>query len=280
MKLKRENIGEHYNRTQIIYDLFWMNKKNLGMHFGFWEKGTKSLHEAILNENKIVAESLEINKSDVVLDAGCGVGGTALWIAETYGANVIGITLSEKQIELARKYTLKRKLGHLVKFYVKDFRYTDFPNGAFTKILAIESVSHNDKKGDFIKESFRLLKPNGRLVVADGFVKEKINSEEEALLERWCNGWAMPKLSTAKDFQEKLEEVGFVNINIIDKTKEIEPSSKRVYLVVGKFLHYIFDIMRLLKLHSSHGGTEAAYLQYIAFKDGIAKYYLFSAQKP
>lgn len=82
-------VGKHYDRNQIFYNLFWLNKKNLGMHYGFWEKGTKTLHQAILNENKAVAQALKIKKSDIVLDAGCGVGGTAIWLANNYGIKIL-----------------------------------------------------------------------------------------------------------------------------------------------------------------------------------------------
>lgn len=280
MNLPNEKVKQHYDRTQTLYNLFWMNKKNLGMHYGFWEKGTKSLHEAILNENRIVAEKLDIEKSDLVLDAGCGVGGTAIWMAENYEARVIGITLSEKQVRLAKKYAKERGVGYLVDFKVGDFCNTGFPDEFFTKIFGIESVCHAEKKEDFMRETYRILKPGGKLVVADFFIRENLNKEEKRLLSDWCYGWEIPNLSTLDNFREKLEGIGFKKIEIIDKTKEIESSSKRILIIMGRFVRLILKIMELLRVHISHGGTKAAITQYYLFQKRAATYNIFSAQKP
>src|SRR4030043_1041158 len=233
-KLKIE-IGKHYDRNQIFYDLFWMNKKNLGMHYGFWEKGTENLHEAIINENKAVADALEVKESDIILDAGCGVGGTVIWLAENYGVKVTGITLSQKQVKVAEGYAKKRKVDHLVTFYIKDFCNTGFTAGSFTKIFSIESVCHTENKEDFINEAFRILKTGGKLVVADFFVGENLDEKKRNLVNEWCRGWEMPNLVTVSDFSKKLSTAGFKNIEYLDKTKEVEPSSKRMYIIIGRF---------------------------------------------
>lgn len=280
---KKDNfleVGEHYNRVQKFYDLFWMNKKNLGMHYGFWDENTKNLHEAILNENKFVAEQLKINPSDIILDAGCGVGGTTLWLAENYKVKVIGITISQKQLDLAKKYTQKRKLGHLTEFKLMNFCQTNFPNNFFTKILAIESVCHTKEKEKFIKESFRILKPGGLLVVADFFRKENLNKQEQNLLDQWCYGWEMPNLAILSKFAEDLSLTGFKNIQCIDKTKEIEPSSKRMYMVMGIGMHVILKFLELIKIRSSYGGTKATQSQYHLFKNQAVTYNVFIAEKP
>ncbi len=273
-------VGEHYDRVQKFYDLFWMNKKNLGMHYGFWDKNTKNLHEAILNENRFVAEQLKIKKSDIVLDAGCGIGGTAIWLAENYGVRVIGITIAQKQLGLATKYVQKRRVNHLVEFRLMDFCQTDFPNNFFTKIFAIESVCHTEKKEEFIEESFRILKPGGLLVVADFFRKENLNEQERYLLDQWCYGWEMPNISILAEFSRELNLAGFKNIRCFDKTKEIAPSSKRMYVVIGRVMRIILKCLELIKIRSSHGGTKATQSQYHLFKKQTTTYNVFVAEKP
>lgn len=279
MEQQNKKVIEYYDRNQIFYDLFWMNKKDLGMHYGFWKKNTKKLHEAILNENEEIAKKLDIKKSDIISDTGCGVGGTSIWLAENYEVKVMGINISEKQVELAKKYAKDRKVDHLVNFYVKDFCNTNFPDESFTKIFSIESVCHTEKKEDFISEAFRLLKRGGKLVVADFFVKEDLNKKEQDLINKWCYGWEMPDLETVNSFREKLETAGFKNIEIIDKTQEVLPSSRRMYLVIGKFLRFIFKILELFRMHKSYGGTAAVMAQYESLKSGAWSYGIFSAEK-
>lgn len=276
-----KKIIKYYDECQIFYDLFWMNKKNLAIHYGFWEKNTKNLHEALINENKAVAEKLEIEKSDIILDAGCGIGGTSIWLAENYKVKVIGINISEKQLKIARKYAKERGVAHLVNFYVKDFCNTSFDDESFTKIFGLESICYTEKKEDFIKEAFRLLKPGGILVVADGFLKKKdVNKEEQQMLTEWYAGWALPNIGTVTEFHEKLKKAGFKKIEFEDKTQEVLPSSRRIYLI-NMVLYPFVRILNLIKVLSEVNTLDikASLNQYHIFKKQIGLYGIFSAQK-
>lgn len=276
-----ENVKNYYNRLQSSYNLVWMNKKNLAMHLGFWDKDTKNHHEALLNENKYVADALDIKESDIILDAGCGVGGTAIYIAEKYGAKVIGVSLNENQIEPAKKYAKNRGVDKLVDFKVKNYNDTGFPDESFTKIYAIESVCHTENKEDFFKEAYRLLKPGGKLAFIDEFVaKEKLSQKEQGLLDDWLEGWAVPNMLTAKKFKEGLEKTGFKNIKDMDVTEKVIRSSGRIQLI--GYLFYPFDtIMSKIGLVSKeeYSSTIASVRQKTLFTKKIVDFRVISCQK-
>ena len=46
MNETHQKVIKYYDQNQIFYDLFWMNKKNLAIHYGFWETNTKNLNQA------------------------------------------------------------------------------------------------------------------------------------------------------------------------------------------------------------------------------------------
>ena len=52
------------------------------------------------------------------------------------------------------------------------------------------------RKSDFIKEAFRILKPGGRLVVADFFRKDNLQRKDAEQVKRWANGWAIEDYAT------------------------------------------------------------------------------------
>src|SRR5258708_5948818 len=131
----KQNIITYYQSSQWIYKYFCYDSQSLGMHFGFWDKNTKSRQEAISNENDVLITHAGIKKGMKILDAGCGVGGTALQIAEKTGAKVWGITITPLQVELANKYANQRGIKDFVNFSVQDYTQTLFASNFFDVVI-------------------------------------------------------------------------------------------------------------------------------------------------
>ncbi len=72
--MTNEEVARYYDYTIPFYRLFW-HKGTKALHYGLWDADTKTLQEALINTNKIVAETGNIQSDSKVLDAGCGVGG-------------------------------------------------------------------------------------------------------------------------------------------------------------------------------------------------------------
>ena len=137
METVNKKTEDYYDDCQILYNLFWSKH---ALHYGFWEKDTKKLSDAIDNTNRFVSELLDLKKNDFVLDAGCGVGGSSIFMAKNFGVKIIGITLSQKQIKQARERIKKMDLEHLVSYDIMDFCKTRFKDNTFTKIFGICQV--------------------------------------------------------------------------------------------------------------------------------------------
>jgi tocopherol O-methyltransferase len=78
----KKDIERYYDLSEVHYRLHWNLDKSRSLHYGYWDASTKNFHEALLNINKIIAQHAHISKDDVALDAGCGVGGSAIWMAK------------------------------------------------------------------------------------------------------------------------------------------------------------------------------------------------------
>ena len=96
-----KNIVEYYNSTEHSYKDAWDLNNSLAIHYGYWDSTVKSFSQSLLRMNEIMIEAAEIKSSDKVLDAGCGVGGSSIFIATNKGCNVTGISLSERQVQQA-----------------------------------------------------------------------------------------------------------------------------------------------------------------------------------
>lgn len=281
MKGIKSAIVDYYDLCESDYRIFWDLDRSLAMHAGFWDDTTKTLHEALNRENEILAAHAKITKKDRVLDAGCGIGGSSIFLAKRYGCHVTGITLSAKQAETASALAAEHGVESFVTFKVKDFCQTDFPDGSFDVVWGLESVCHAEDKAKFVKEAMRVLKAGGRLIVADGFATNRNFTKNEAsAMQKWVRGWGVDTLESRDGFKKHLKEAGFTDISLQDITSNVLPSSKRLYLI--SFPAFVFSKIGEwtgLRKKIQTDNIVAAYYQYTTLKKQLWTYCVFSARK-
>ena len=278
----KKDISRYYDLSETHYRLFWKLEKSKSLHYGYWDSSTKNFHDALLNINKVLAQRVNVSKEDVVLDAGCGVGGSAIWLAKNIGCKVIGISLNEKQVKQANAFARKEAVEHLVRFQQNDYTNTGFADESFDVVWAIESVCYVPDKSEFIREAFRLLKKGGRLIVADFFKKEGLQGKDEAKVKLWANGWAIEDYSTKQNFEHQLDEAGFSKINFENATEAIVRSAKKLYKVyfLGIIPAFIYRIFNPRATELAKNNVHTAYLQYKTLKKNLWTYGIVSAKKP
>ena len=281
LRCERDVIVRYYRENQYFYDRFWKDRVTLSMNYGIWFEGTKTLSQAFDQQNKLIADALMPSPSDVVLEAGCGTGGSSIWLAKTIGCKVVGITLSDEQVRTARNYAARLNVRDRTDFLVMDFLNTCFRAGTFTRIFASESACYAPSKRDFIAEAYRLLADSGILVVMDGFLaRETLDKMEQRLFSAWCRGWAVPNLTETQRFASYLREVGFRDVQFTDLTRNIGPSSKRIF-IRGLLGYPLLRTLRAIGLASDVqvGNASASIYQYLLFLRGVGTYGLFVARK-
>ena len=276
-----KDVEQYYDLSQTHYKRVWDLQRSRSLHYGYWDSSTKNFHEALLNINKILAEKAGINKQHKVLDAGCGIGGSSLWLAKNIGCNVTGISLSAKQVQTANNLALAENLQSLAIFEQQDFTATKYEAESFDIIWAIESVCHANDKSKFLNEAYRLLKKGGKLILADFFKQENLAEKDAALIKQWANGWAIDDFATIQNFNEHLNNAGFHHTNIENATAKIIPSAKRLYRayfpgVVGGFLYKLFNPKPTIY---GKKNIDTAYLQYKALNQNLWTYNIVLTEK-
>lgn len=275
-----KEIAKHFELCEDHYKYWWNLNKSKSMHYGYWDNNTKNLSEALYNINKIMSEKVGISSKMNVLDAGCGVGGSSIWLGSNLGCNVVGISLSEKQVKSATKYADSIGLSEKVAFAQKDYCNTDFPNESFDIVWAIESVCYAKEKIDFLSEAYRLLKPGGKVIVADFFEKKGLAGVDKTQMGKMAYGWAINHFASIEDFSLNAKEAGFKNLDIENISTQISPSARRLYyysfpgILITKIYDFLFKAHELSKHH-----TKTINVQYPALKKGLWQYYLFVAEK-
>jgi len=112
----RRSIISYYDNTRLDYRILWFNKKSSSVHFGYYDREVKTHEEALVNLNKVMALKGSVKDGDIILDAGCGRGGSAIWLAENYDVKVTGITLFPNRVKQAQKATYNNQLANTLTY--------------------------------------------------------------------------------------------------------------------------------------------------------------------
>lgn len=230
--INNKDVIAYYQETLSHYWDGWMDRSNLAMHFGFVDENVQDHAESLSNTNRVLSNLARITDRDFVLDAGCGLGGSGLWLAKNRGARVVGISLDQGQLEEAKRYAADEGVAKLVNYASTDFLSTSFAPSSFDVFWVIESMCHASNKKAFIREVNRVLKPGGRFLASEYFqIKDELSQDEDAVLSSWLSSWAIPHLPKKQAFLDDLEEEGFTDIQFIDVTKNVVHSLVRLRLL-------------------------------------------------
>ncbi len=186
----------HYDIGNDIYR--HMLDKRLIYSCGYW-KNTSCLDEAQEKKLDLVCRKLFLKPGMRILDIGCGWGGTAKFIARRYNAEVVGITVSEKQAHFAKKLCQ----GLPVQIRLEDYRSL---KGVYDRIVSLGMIEHVGYKNykTFMRVARRCLKKNGI------FVLQTIGSNySNKKVDPWINRYIFPNsvLPSAKQIIDAIENL-------------------------------------------------------------------------
>jgi cyclopropane fatty-acyl-phospholipid synthase-like methyltransferase len=275
-----ERIRAYYDETWGDYRWLWLSPRNYAIHFGYWDKTTRTHAQSLREMNRTLADRIRIQPGQRVLDAGCGVGGSALWLASERSVEVVGVTLVASQVERARLFAAEAGLAGRVSFAQEDYTSTPFPAGSFDVIWAVESVCHAPEKQLFAREARRLLRPGGRLgMVEYTRVSRPLPvSADEELMRSWLSGWAIPDIATAEEWTGWFSDAGFDEIEITDITANVLPSLRRLYWITQALWTPASLVRRLgLRSETQQGNTRGAREIYRAVRRGLWREQILTA---
>jgi cyclopropane-fatty-acyl-phospholipid synthase len=162
----RRAVRHHYDAGNDFFKLFLDDSMTYSC--AYWRTGAQTLEEAQDAKRELVCQKLALQPDEHLLDVGCGWGSMAIHAATRHGARVLGVTLSEPQVEEARRRAQEAGVADRVEFRVADYRELDptHPDQKFDAISSIGMVEHvGEERIDlYIRTLHGLLEPGGRLL--------------------------------------------------------------------------------------------------------------------
>ncbi|MBD3391063.1 MAG: methyltransferase domain-containing protein [Chitinivibrionales bacterium] len=281
MAFTRKDIIDYYDKTEISYRLWWDLNRSLAIHFGYTDEKAKTFRESLIRFNEVLAQQARIGPADRVMDAGCGVGGSSIFLARTCGCRADGVTVCPPQAVKAAANARERGVADRCRFHEMDYCSTGFKDGSFSVVWGLESICYAESKRRFVHEAYRLLKPGGRLIVADGFAaREHYEGRDARIMDGWLSGWAVNALDTGEQFTQYGAEAGFRNMSFRDVSKNVFPSSRKLFLfsipaiILAQIQYRLGFITWLESIHSV-----TLYYQYVGLKKRLWQYGVFYAEK-
>ena len=158
----RKNVAHHYDLSDRLYDLFLDADRQYSC--AYFTDPANSLEQAQADKLAHIAAKLLLAPGMRVLDIGCGWGGLALYLHAKTGAEVLGVTLSQEQLKVARARAEAAGVADKVKFELIDYRHV---TGQFDRIVSVGMFEHVGPAhyGAFFRQCHRLLDDDGVMLL-------------------------------------------------------------------------------------------------------------------
>lgn len=268
-----KRIRNYYFNSRFGYRyLLWGSQ-----HFGFYPKNKHvSEKEAQILMQDLIGKKLNLSKSMKVLDAGCGRGVVANYLAKKFGCSIDAVDITPMLIEEAKVWNSNLQN---VNFSLMDYSNLEFGDDYFDAIYTIEALCHSADVSKTLKEFYRVLKKDGKIALFEYTIAEdnQFSAHEIDMLRKVIKGTAtqeLPKFRHDK-FQNLIKEAGFKKVKVEDITEFVIPSLNRLrrYLLVPYFF------IKLSNSHEKNPNPTIAVEWYKFMKKGLWRYNVFTAYK-
>jgi SAM-dependent methyltransferase len=184
---------------------FLLTGSHRALHRELWGPGVANRRAALQHAHALVLEEIGPD-AQRVLDLGCGVGTTALYVARQRPLDVVGVSISPEQIRLAKRFADRDgPLRGSTRFEVGDFTARPEHLTGFDLAFAIESFVHAEPAAAFFREVAGALLPGGALVVIDDF---RTGDRGDGRLDDFRTGWHASSLMTVPEAEALAIDAG------------------------------------------------------------------------
>ncbi|GII77560.1 methyltransferase type 11 [Sphaerisporangium rufum] len=221
-----ERVGRFFDeKGDVLGDLMGGN-----VHFGYWlgPDDDSTFAEAADRLTDHMIDMLRPRPGDRVLDLGCGRGRPAVRLAQAAEVEVVGISVSRRDVAAATALARAEGVADRVTFRYADAMNPPFTAGSFDRVWAVESMLYMPDRLQVLRNIAALLRPGGRLALCDISETPPETAEDRAVLEGILREWEVHSLARFDDYPRLIAAAGLRLTDIVDVSDRTRYSPDRV----------------------------------------------------
>ena len=197
-------IRRHYDVGTLFYRALW----GPHLHHGLW-RGEESPQSAALQLTEELARLAHISAGERVVDIGCGMGGSSIWLARHRHCSVTGVTISPVQRRWASTSARLQAVAAHTRFLHADAEQLELDQASVDIVWSIECTEHLFDKPAFFAKAAKWLAPGGRVALCAWLAGHEQHAEAtKRLVGQVCEGFFCPSLGTQRDYESWLKAAG------------------------------------------------------------------------
>jgi tocopherol O-methyltransferase len=221
-----QQIRQFYDASSNLWEQIWGEH----MHHGYYGPDGSEKKDRRQAQIDLIEELLqwaEVQTAENILDVGCGIGGSSLYLANKFNATATGITLSPVQATRATQRAEDAFLSGRTEFQVANAQAMPFADNSFDLVWSLESGEHMPDKTKFLQECYRVLKPGGKLIIVTWCHRpthdSPLTADEQKHLQNIYRVYCLPYVISLPEYEAIARQLPLNHLRTADWSTAVAP---------------------------------------------------------
>jgi SAM-dependent methyltransferase len=234
MSLAEEDAAAHLSRIERYYDFIYHWTQITNRFRAFAAPGCYAIHRGLVDPltgefststvHRLIAERIPAGPDLKGLDAGCGYAGTMIELHKLLGGFWHGITISRRQVRVARRNIDRLGLQGSIQVSLRSFNHT-LEEVAYDIVVGIESLIHSADPAVAVRSLASALDVDGRLIIVDDMPVADVPARLQDDLQAFKRSWRCPVMPGLEEWSDHLRNAGCEVVDVQDLTDLMRPRS-------------------------------------------------------